>query len=148
MTVALTLFLGFLAGAGLEERSPIQIGLSGEFASFTNREHPDNRLGYRFHEHTPLIFGDVPQASGERNLEATTPEIERLKARPEVKVFQRHISEAGWIPQDWTFYLVPVTDGIELALVVKTEAAGLPEFYGVQQCFRLTGLSNEPWRQK
>lgn len=37
------------------EASPIQIELFGEFASFTNALHPGNRIGYRFHEHTPLV---------------------------------------------------------------------------------------------
>lgn len=41
-----------------------------------------------------------------------------------------------------------MSEGIDLLWVVQTEDSGLPEFYAVQQCFRLTGAANEPWRHK
>jgi hypothetical protein len=130
------------------EASPIHIELFDQFASFTNRLHPDNRIGYRFHEHTPLTYGDVPASGATTNTATTLPDVERFKARPGVKIFHRHVTEKGWVPQDWTFYLAPVVDGIDLLLVVKTGDVGLPPFYGVQQCFRLTGVTNAAWRQK
>jgi len=65
-----------------------------------------------------------------------------------VKFFHRRVTKVGWVPQDWSFYLAPVTNGIELPFVVKTGEVGLPEFYGVQQCFRRTGTANEAWQQK
>ncbi len=134
--------------AAAAEDSPIQIELFDQFASFVNHDHPDNRIGYRFHEHTPLTFGDVPKVEPGTKEDKTPPDVERFKVRPGVKVFRRRVSEDGWPPQDWTFYLAPVADGVELLLVVKVEGVGLPEFYGVQQCFRLTGAANEAWRQK
>jgi hypothetical protein len=134
--------------ANAVESSPFQIELLGQYASFLNRDHPGNRIGYRFHEHTPLIYGDVPKPDPAAKADKPPPDAEQFKARPGAKVFHRRVSEDGWIPQDWSFYLAPVADGIEMLWVVKTEAAGLPEFYGVQQCFRLTGAANEAWRQK
>ena len=56
--------------------------------------------------------------------------------------------EEGWIPQTWTFYLVPVRDGVDMLLLVETEDVGLPEYHGIQQCFRLGGVTNSEWRQK
>jgi hypothetical protein len=128
--------------------SPIEIELLGQYASFLNEDHPGNRIGYRFHEHTPLIYGEVPQPDPAAMADKPPPDVGQFKARPGAKVYHRRVNEEGWIPQDWTFYLAPVADGIEMSLVVKTEDAGLPEFYGVQQCFRLTGTANEAWRQK
>ena len=125
---------------------PVQIELFEQFASFTNSNHPDNRIGYRFHEHTPLIHGDVPKH--QREATRQQDEIQQFRLRPGVKIFHRHVGEDGWVPQDWSFYLAPVSDGIEMRFVVKTGEVGLPEFYGVQQCFRLTGMANEAWRHK
>jgi hypothetical protein len=127
---------------------PIQIQLFEHFASFTNQNHPDNRLGYRFHEHAPLIYGYVPKAGETTGNSWSVKDVDHFNTRPSVKTFHRRISEEGWIPQDWTFYLCPVADGVDLLWVVKTDDVGLPEFYGVQQCFRLTGLSNAAWRHK
>lgn len=144
IVVALCLF----TGSARISAGEIEIELFKEFASFLNPAHPGNRIGYRFHEHTPLIYGAVPVTNSTESASSSPPEIARLTQQPGVKIFKRHITEESWIPQDWTFYLVPVADGIEMALVVKTGSKGLPELYGVQQCFRLTGLQNETWRQK
>jgi predicted amidohydrolase len=43
---------------------------------------------------------------------------------------------------------LPVEDGIEILLEVKTYGEGLPEYYGVQQCFRMSGKTNVEWRRK
>jgi len=133
-------------------KSPIDIFLSGEFASFTNRNHTDNRIGYRFHEHTPLIWGKVPAlrtlAEPATSKPPSPAALKRFCARPGTKTLHRRVSEAGWIPQDWTFHLAPASDGIDLLWIVETAETGLPEFYGVQQCFRLTGVANEGWRHK
>jgi len=148
MSASLIVILAWCVIATVAEGSPIEIALSAEFASFTNRNHPDNRIGYRFHEHTPLTWGDVPPFGFEAKTGQSPPSVEPFSARPGVKIFHRRVTEAGWVPQDWTFYLAPVADGIDLLLVVKTGDVGLPEFYGVQQCFRLTGVANEAWRHK
>ena len=149
VSVLLVVLLARCVVAVEGERSRIQIELFEQFASFLNRDHPDNRIGYRFHEHTPLTHGEVPKADATARADTAGTDIERFKSRPGVKVFHRHVSEEGWIPQDWTFYQVPVADGIELLLVIQTGDVGLPEFYGVQQCFRLTGAANQSsWRHK
>ena len=148
MSAPLVVLFAWCAFATVVAGSSIEIILSGEFASFTNRNHPDNRIGYRFHEHTPLAWGDLPAARAGTKTERSSPDPEQFSHRPGVKVFHRRVAEAGWVAQDWTFYLAPVEDGIDLLLVVKTADVGLPEFYGVQQCFRLTGVSNEAWRHK
>lgn len=129
------------------QSSPIHIELFEQFASFENQEHPGNRIGYRFHEHTPLIHGDVPKDDPTRARKAAA-DVEQFKSRSGARIFHRRVTEDGWIPQDWTFHMCPVTDGIDMLQVVKTENIGLPEFYSVQQCFRLTGAANEAWRQK
>ena len=148
MPVLLIAMLTRCAVATGAEDSPIQIELFDQFASFTNRKHPDNRIGYRFHEHTPLTYGDVPQHAAETKRKQEAVDPVQFSARPSVKIFHRRVTEDGWISQDWTFYLAPAPDGVEMLLVVKTGDVGLPEFYGVQQCFRLTGAANEAWRQK
>lgn len=137
----------FALGA-VDEASPIHIELFEQFASFTNSVHPGNRIGYRFHEHTPLAYGDVPASGATTNTATSLPDVERFKARSGVKLFHPQVTEKEWVPQDWTFHLAPVADGIDLLLVVKTGDVGLPEFYGIQQCFRLTGGSNVVWRQQ
>ena len=144
----LVAILALCVSAAGADSNPIHIELFAEFAAFTNRDHPGNRIGYRFHEHTPLTYGEIPMTNAKTWAGNAPPDADRFKARPGVKSFHRRVTEAGWIPQDWTFHLAPAADGIEMLLVVKTGEVGLPEFYGVQQCFRLTGLSNEAWRQK
>jgi hypothetical protein len=37
---------------------------------------------------------------------------------------------------------------VDLLLVVETEDTGLPDFYGIQQCFRLGGATNGEWRKQ
>jgi len=148
LSASLIVLLMWCVCATGAEGSPIEIVLAGEFASFTNTNHPDNRIGYRFHEHTPLTYGNVPPIGLETKTQKPPPDDVRFTARPGAKIFHRRVAEAGWVPQDWTFYLAPVEDGIELLLVVNTGDVGLPEFYGIQQCFRLTGVANEAWRQK
>lgn len=146
--VTLIAILACLSPVAAAADSPIQIELFEQFASFTNQRHPDNRIGYRFHEHTPLTHGDVPSAPTKAERKQSDAEVAQFITRPGVKTFHRHVTEDGWIPQDWTFHLAPDADGIEMRFVVKTGEVGLPEFYGVQQCFRLSGNSNSEWRQK
>src|SRR5262249_30120485 len=93
-------------------------------------------------------FGEVPQSEAKSKAGEAKRNLEELVNRPGAKIFRRRVTEDGWVPQDWTFYLVPVSDGVEMVFLVKTGDIGLPEVYGVQQCFRLTGLSNEAWRHK
>jgi len=133
------------AGAG---DSPIKIELFDQFASFINCEHPDNRIGHRFHEHTPLTYDHIPQRAAEAEPAPREADTAPFSARPGVKFFHRRVTEVGWVPQDCSFYLATVTEGIELLFVVKTGEVGLPEFYGVQQCFRLTSTANEALQQK
>ena len=33
-------------------------------------------------------------------------------------------------------------------MVVQTYEEGLPEYYGIQQCFRMSGHTNEEWRKR
>jgi len=35
----------------------------GAFLSLTHQQHAGNRIGYRFHEHMPYVFGQVPADS-------------------------------------------------------------------------------------
>ncbi|MBI2436048.1 MAG: hypothetical protein HYV26_24590 [Candidatus Hydrogenedentes bacterium] len=120
------------------------------FASFTNTLHPDNRIGYRFHEHTPLIAGEAPATPAAAGIDpaATGPLEQDFAQRPGVQTHRVTLSDAEWLPQQWTFYLAPAVDGIDLLWVVATKDSGLPEYYAVQQCFRMSGMTNEAWRQE
>ena len=51
--------------------SPVTVDIRGGngYASFTNRLHPGNRIGYRFHEHVPMIWGEVPENPPDAGIE-------------------------------------------------------------------------------
>jgi hypothetical protein len=120
------------------------------FATFTNRLHPDNQIGYRFHEHAPILCGQVPESLRTAGIdpdEVTTVE-QSFAARPGVQKHVVHIDQEKWAPQQWVFYLSPVDDGVELLLVVETRDTGLNEYYGIQQCFRMSGRTNADWRRE
>jgi hypothetical protein len=65
-----------------------------------------------------------------------------------VLIHTRPVREDGWAPQEWTYYFAPTSDGFDLLWVVKTFDEGLNEFYCVQQCFRMSGRTNEAWRRE
>jgi hypothetical protein len=122
----------------------------GIFVTFMNRQHPNNRIGYRIFEHTPIVFGEAPQSIREAGIDL--PQLAKLEKafseRPEVMTVEHRITKEHWIRQDWTFYLAPAHDGIDVLLVVDTFDEGLPSYYGIQQCFRMSGHTNALWRQK
>jgi hypothetical protein len=130
--------------------SPITLERDRIFVTFTNRHHPDNRIGYRIFEHTPIVYGPVPRNVQEADIDVKeTTRLEKVfSGRPNVLIVKHPISEEHWIRQDWTFYMAPVEDGIDLLLLVETFEEGLPSYYGVQQCFRMGGRTNSAWRQK
>jgi hypothetical protein len=138
-------------GAGTPSSVPTAVGplhRDGNFVSFTRADHPDNRIGYRFHEHVPFVWGTVPTEVDEKTLaEAERWEAEFAK-RPGVLVNAIEVREEGWCPQDWTYYIVPVEDGFELLWVIEPLGAGLNEYYAAQQCFRMSGVTNAEWRRK
>ncbi len=121
------------------------------FATILNSRHPGNRIGYRFFEHAPMPYGEVPLSPQQAGFD---PEMvsqleECYRDSPNVLVFTQVIpKDEHWAKQNWTFYMNPVNDGIEILLVVTTFGKGLPEYYGVQQCFRMTGKTNgSEWRK-
>ena len=130
--------------------SPITVERDRIFITFTNRLHPDNRIGYRIFEHAPIVCGPVPRNVQQAGINVTeTTELEKtFSGRPGVLTIEHRITEEHWIRQDWTFYMVPVQDGIEMLLVIETFDEGLPSYYGIQQCFRMSGRTNSEWRQK
>jgi hypothetical protein len=134
------------------EKSPISISLQRpNFATMVNKEHSGNRIGYRFHEHDPIKYGSVPVAIEDaginmKNIEALE---NSYRSSSDVFIYEHKIEKDSlWSKQDWTYYLKPVHDGIEMLLVIQTYAEGLPEYYGVQQCFRMSGETNQEWRKK
>ncbi len=135
-----------------EQRFPIAAAIpeGKQIATFTNALHPGNRIGYRFHEHTPLIHGEVPKDASEAGINSDN--IAALEAdyakRPNTLKKTIVIGDADWAPQTWTYYMAPVDDGIEMLWIVETKNTGLNEYYGVQQCFRLGGVTNEAWRRE
>lgn len=120
------------------------------YARFENARHPGNRVGYRFHEHTPLIEGDAPGRSIAATLARKRSDTleQQFRARPGVQSRVIVVAEADWAPQLWTYYLVPVADGVELLWVVETQDVPLNSYYGVQQCFRMGGVTNDGWRRE
>jgi len=121
-----------------------------ENATFTNALHPGNRIGYRFYEHTPLIWGEVPKDATDTGADAAeVAALEReFAGRPGVLVKEIAIGDADWARQTWAFYMAPVKDGVELLWIVEAGERGLNEYYGVQQCFRLGGVTNAAWRRE
>lgn len=133
--------------------SPIEAALHPtrqSFALFVNRNHPNNRIGYRFHEHTPMIDGAVPRDVGEAGIDEDREArfASEFAGKLGVLRYEINVAGEGWVPQKWTFYLLPVADGIELLLKVETREAGLNAYYGIQQCFRMGGITNIAWRQE
>ncbi|MFH1738565.1 MAG: hypothetical protein ABIH23_06120 [bacterium] len=120
------------------------------FATMLNQSHPGNRIGYRFHEHQPFAYGPVPDDAKSAGLDpAAADKLEaEYASRPGVFVNRREVREEVWVPQDWTYYFVPVGDGFDLLWVITTFDSGINEYYSVQQCFRMSGGTNEEWRQK
>ncbi|MCC6154544.1 MAG: hypothetical protein IT367_12330 [Candidatus Hydrogenedentes bacterium] len=152
MSIAIAVAVAIASAAGAAQTSPITATIpeGKQNATFTNALHPGNRIGYRFHEHTPLIFGDAPKdavEAGIKSEEAAALESDFAK-RSNILKKEIEIGDADWAPQTWTFYMAPVDDGVEMLWVVETKDIGLNEYYGVQQCFRLGGVTNEAWRRE
>ena len=119
-----------------------------KFMSLLNSSHPGNKIGYRFFEHKPFVYGEVPQYSKTETDKANALEREYTK-RPGVVVNTIDVTnKQNWVPQVWTYYIVPVADGFELLWVIETKDEGLNEYYVAQQCFRMSGKTNEKWRLK
>jgi hypothetical protein len=142
----------FLVMATTHELSPITVNLldGRDYAVFLNRLHPGNHVGYRFHEHTPIKWGEVPDLFiYERDDVSQQPLYEQHQLKqPGSKTHSLIISSDGWEPQKWIFHLSPTNDGIDLLWIIETSSEGLPQYYGVQQCFRLGGVSNQLWRRE
>lgn len=134
------------------EGSPISISLQRpNFATMINQQHIGNRIGYRFHEHSPISYGSIPASNNAAkiNLERIDALEDSFKGSSDVFIYEHNIDKDSlWIKQDWTYYLKPVYDGIEMLLVIQTYDEGLPEYYGIQQCFRMSGETNQEWRRQ
>ena len=121
------------------------------FATITNKKHPGNRIGYRFFEHSPLFYGKVPLSNRKANIDTfkITSALNQFKSEKNVFIYKKEIPrDSLWSKQNWTYYMLPVEDGVEVLLLVETFKRGLPEYYGVQQCFRLSGETNQNWRKE
>jgi len=132
---------------------PIAVALKkGNFASFTHRGHPGNRIGYRFFEHTPIVHGKVPRNANEAGIDlGRVRALETAYSRePGVKVFKRNLdNDTGWVSQRWVFYLAPADDGIKMLWVIETDEDPLPRYYGAQQCFRMSGRTQKKaWKKE
>ena len=132
-------------------QSPIEIKMARDgFATISNQLHKNNRIGYRFFEHSPIAYGAVPLSEEQANIssEKNALLLNDFKNKQGVFTHKEEIQKnEGWSRQDWTYYMLPVEDGIELLLEVQTYGEGLPEYYGVQQCFRMSGKTNVEWRR-
>jgi len=138
-----------------QQKSPITIEIlqhgKTNFATILNESHNNNRIGYRFHEHEPISYGKVPLSDIDANIDKEKIRIleERYNNSDDVIIHKEEIEKnESWSRQDWTFYLKPVSDGVEILLIISTYDEGLPEYYGIQQCFRMSGSSNAEWRKK
>jgi len=132
--------------------SPLKIELARDnFVTISNVQHSGNSVGYRFHEHTPIMYGNVPLSEDIADIDknAIIELIDNYQRNPNLFSYKHEIQKSeAWSRQDWTYHMLPVEDGIELLLIVKTYEEGLPEYYGVQQCFRMSGKTNETWRRE
>jgi len=148
----LAVFYNFTGFAQETFVNPLKIELVRDnFATITNQLHPGNRVGYRFFEHNPIYYGNVPLSNEMANINRDEIEalIDSCSQRKDVFIYEHEISKSKeWHRQEWTYYMVPNGDGIEILLIVKTYEEGLPEYYGVQQCFRMGGETNENWRKE
>jgi hypothetical protein len=129
----------------LGEKSKFDPETNKIFITLLNESHPDNRIGYRFFERLPFVYGTVPENSAAETAEANALEKQYAK-KPGVFVRTIDVSSKGWARQKWTYYIVPAADGFEMLWVVETEDEGLNEYYSAQQCFRMSGKTNEKWR--
>jgi len=153
---ALSCLLGgcMLSCTAFAETTPIEIEMvkvREGFATMRNREHAGNHIGYRFFEHTPMVYGDVPLSAQEAGFDPEQAgELEEVYERdPDTFTYERIIEkDAHWSKQSWRFHMKPVEDGVEMCLVVETFGEGLPAYYGVQQCFRMSGEGNIGWRKE
>jgi hypothetical protein len=145
------------AGSGTrgtaQSASPIEVSAvpnQSSFVTIRHRQNPENRIGHRFQEHVPLIEGTVPLDYREAGIDPD--EGMRLEKRfaqgAGVYRHQIDLSQDAWVPQTWTFWLLPAPDGVELLLKVETREFGINSYYGIQQCFRLTGATNVAWKQE
>ena len=133
-------------------KSSIKISLVQQnFVTIVNEEHKGNRIGYRFHEHEPISFGQVPLSNKNASIDINS--INNLentyKKDKDVFIYEHKIEKNQfWSKQDWIYYMVPEHDGIKILMIIKTYNEGLPEYYGIQQCFRMGGKTNAEWRRK
>lgn len=97
-----------------------------------------------------MVSGAVPSDSDAAGIDAKTlaAQVKAFETRPGVATRVVEVAGDGWLPQRWTYYMVPVADGIEMLWLVEVEETGLNSYYGVQQCFRLGGATNVEWRRK
>jgi predicted amidohydrolase len=149
------LFFLFLATISLAQRSsssPIEIKqIRDNFITISNSQHPGNRIGYRFFEHSPLEYGSVPLSESQANIDPEEIEvlIDSIEHIEGLFTYKHEIpKDEAWSKQDWTYHMLPVEDGIEILLMIRTYGEGLPEYYGIQQCFRMGGKTNADWRKE
>lgn len=147
----LYLTFGFCGLAQSAKDSPIKIELARDnFATIRNNQHDGNRIGYRFFEHTPISYGIVPLTEEEADINSVeyADLLNEHKKHKELFTYKREIPKNDeWSRQDWTFHMLTVKDGIEILLEIKTYEEGLPQYYAVQQCFRMSGKTNAEWRR-
>ena len=151
LILAIIIFLVQSVFAQESAEKSIDIKLVREkFATISNKLHQENRIGYRFFEHEPIAYGAVPLSEAEANIdpEINTAILNEITDKEGVFVYKEEIQRnEHWSRQDWTYHMLPVEDGVEIALEIKTYGEGLPEYYGVQQCFRMSGKTNIDWRR-
>ena len=91
------------------------------FATISNNQHPGNRVGYRFHEHTPIAYGNIPLSDEivDINKNGIIASIDSIKLNPDLFSYKHEIQKSDeWSRQDWTYYMLPVEDGIEILLII------------------------------
>lgn len=134
----------------IEFPPPKKPGAEKIFISLLNRSHSGNRIGCRLFEHKPLVYGAIPKKSKRGMGTAEADALEKQYAeRPGVFVHTIDVTnKKGWVPQSWTYYIVPAADGFELLWVITTKNKGLNKYYVAQQCFRMSGKTNRQWRRK
>ena len=100
-------------------QSSIRIKLVREkFATISNTLHQDNRVGYRFFENTPMVYGEVPLSEEEANIDAESSKarIDELKNSEGIFGLRRAFQIAGAQTVIMSLWKVPDKETKELMI--------------------------------
>lgn len=111
-------------------------------AKIINKKDLSDQIELGVPEQIPVSWGNVPLSTREANIDTAKifSMIKKIKTTEDVFICEHEIPKDDvWSHQTWTYYMTPVQDGVEIALLVETHREGLPQFFGVRQNVCLSG---------